>query len=95
LWKWIDQRNREQEQKRFEAFHGMVCLASGVDQTGRVVKMAQQIAAIYQLQAYKQYAYASVPVLELLLYEIDSANDTRVPHLQKALKETVALLSTR
>lgn len=93
LLKWIDQRNREQEQKVFEAFHVMVCLASGVDQTGRIVKMSQQIAAIYQLQAYKQYAYASVPVLELLQFEIDSTDDNRVVHLEKALKETVARLS--
>ncbi len=39
LIKWIDQRNREQEQKQYEAFHKMVCIASGVDESGKTVKM--------------------------------------------------------
>ncbi|WP_409421299.1 hypothetical protein ABHF91_16375 [Pseudaeromonas sp. ZJS20] len=93
LIKWIDQRNREQEQKQFEAFHKMVCIASGVNESGQTVKMVQQIAAIYQLQAYKQYAFAAVPVLELLLFEYDSAKDSRTQHLDKAIKETLYVLS--
>ncbi len=61
LLKWIDQRKIEQEQRQCDAFHRMVCIASGVDETGRTIKMVQQVAAIYQLQAYKQYAFAAVP----------------------------------
>ena len=91
--KWIDQRNRDMEDKRYQSFHRMVCLASGTDETGRTIKMVQQVAAIYQLQRYKQYAFASIPVLDLLLYEIEEARDSRVEHLKKALHETIARLS--
>ena len=93
LIKWIDQRNREQEQSQFAAFHKMVCIASGVDETGKTVKMVQQIAAIYQLQAYKQYSYASIPVLELMQYEFDENKDKRSSHMEKAIQETIKVLS--
>jgi hypothetical protein len=93
LIKWIDQRNREQEQKQYEAFHKMVCIASGTDESGRTVKMVQQIAAIYQLQAYKQYAFASVPVLELMKFEYSKSNqDERAEHMFNALNETLQSL---
>ncbi len=87
--KWIDQRNREQEQKQYTAFHRMVCIAAGVDEAGKAVKMAQQIAAIYQLQAYRQYSFASIPVLELIQFELDKAQDERSNHMKKALHETI------
>ena len=93
LIKWIDQRNREQEQKIFSAFHRMVCLASGVDESGETVTMLQQIAAIYQLQAYKKYSYASIPVLKLMQFESEKIEDERNSFLQKALSETIEILS--
>ncbi len=92
LFKWIDQRNRDQEEKQYQSFHKMVCLASGTDESGRAIKMVQQVAAIYQLQRYKQYAFASIPVLELLLYETGEARDSRLVHLKKAMDETLAKL---
>ena len=93
LLKWIDQRNREQSHREYEAFHKMVCIASGVDESGKVVKMVQQIAAIYQHQAYRQYAFASVPVLELMQLEYSrSHEDERSGHMLKALESSVAVL---
>ena len=92
LIKWIDQRNREQEQKQFEAFHKMVCIASGVDETGKTVKMVQQIAAIYQLQAYKKYSYASVPVLKLMQFEYGENGDSRAEHMNAAISGTIHFL---
>jgi hypothetical protein len=93
LIKWIDQRNRDREEKQSQSFHKMVCLASGTDESGRTIKMAQQVAAIYQLQRYKQYAFASIPVLQLLLYELRETKDARSDHLIKAMEETLAKLS--
>lgn len=93
LIKWIDQRNREMEQKQYEIFHKMVCIASGVDDSGKTVKMAQQIAAIYQLQAYQKYSFASVPVLEHLKFELGTAKDTRIKNLLLALEKTIEVLS--
>ena len=92
LIKWIDQRNREMEQKQYEAFHNMVRLASGVDESGNTIKMAQQLAAVYQLQAYKKYSFASIPVLEHLLYEISELKDGRIDSLEKAFKKTIGVL---
>lgn len=95
LIKWVDERNREREERHYESFHKMVCLASGVDESGRVLKMAQQVAAIYQLQRYKQYSYASVPVLQLLLFEMRGEQDPRLEHLTKAINETISKLSRK
>ena len=95
LFQWIDQRNREQEQKQYEAFHKMVGLASGIGDRGETIKMLQQIAAIYQLQAYKKYAFASIPVLKALQFEIESSDvqSIRDTSLKKALNETIEVLS--
>lgn len=93
LIKWIDQRNREQDQKQYEAFHKMVCIASGVNESGQTIKMIQQLAAIYQLQAYKQYAFASIPVLELMKFEYGSPQDERMKHLHSAIEKTLTVLS--
>ncbi|TOD60078.1 hypothetical protein [Vibrio parahaemolyticus] len=94
LIKWIDQRNREQKQKQkqYEALHKMVLLASGVDESGQTIKMVQQIAAIYQLQSYKDFAFASVPVLELMLFEHGNQSDPRSDHLIKAIKSSIHAL---
>jgi hypothetical protein len=88
LIKWLDQRNREREDKEYQYFHKMVCLASGSDEAGGRIKLPQQVAAIYQLQRYKQYSFASVPVLELLLVDFKDNE-----HLKKAITETIAKLS--
>lgn len=93
LIKWVDQRNREQEERQYQSFHKMVCLASGTDESGRTIKMAQQVAAIYQLQRYKKYSFASLPVLQLLLHELDETQDARMEHLIKAINETITRLS--
>jgi len=93
LMKWIDQRNREIEQKQYEAFHKMVCIASGVDEDGRTVKMAQQLAAIYQLQAYQKYSFASLPVLGHLQAELNEMKDERTNSLILALGKTIEVLS--
>ncbi|MDE3272124.1 hypothetical protein [Pseudoalteromonas sp. G4] len=89
LVKWIDQRNREQEQKHYDAFHKMVLIASGIDENGKTVKMVQQIAAIYQLQAFTKFAFASIPVLELMKFEYGEHTDPRGKHMSKALDSTI------
>jgi hypothetical protein len=93
LLKWIAQRKAEQEQRQYEAFHRMVCIASGVDETGRTIKMVQQVAAIYQLQAYRQYAFAAVPVLQRLRFELSAPTDPRAGYLETALSKAIEALS--
>ncbi|MBQ4848810.1 hypothetical protein [Pseudoalteromonas sp. MMG012] len=98
LLKWIDQRNREREQKHYDAFHKMVLIASGVDESGKTVRMVQQIAAIYQLQEFKKYSFASLPVLELMEFEYTELAkreaEPRAHHMHKAIKSSIACLKS-
>jgi hypothetical protein len=55
--------------------------------------MAQQIAAIYQLQAYKQYAFAAIPVLKLMQFEYGAQKDERGKHMETALFKTIEELT--
>ena len=71
----------------------MICIASGVNETGESVSMLQQLAAIYQLRSYRRYAFASVPLLEHMKIEIGKSNDERLQQLLSAIDETIAELS--
>ncbi len=73
----------------------MICLASGIDESGKTIKMVQQIAAIYQLQSYKRFAFASLPVLELLKFEFKKAHDDRDAFMERALQQTIEALSRK
>ena len=95
MFKWLDQRKREQEDKRFQAFHKMVLLASGVDEQGKTVKITQVVAAVYQLQKYRQYAFAAIPILEFMKAEYGSMSDlgSRRDLVLNAIEETINKLS--
>jgi hypothetical protein len=65
LIKYLDQRNREERTKRFELFHDLMRRASAFgERADEAVALTQQVAAVYELQHFKDYAYASVPILE-------------------------------
>ena len=68
LIKYFDQRNREQYTKRFELFHDLMGRISdqGQQPNQGLLPLTQQVAAIYELQHFDEYAYASVPILEYL-----------------------------
>lgn len=97
LLKWFDQRKKEQEDKHYESFHRMVCLASGVNDSGVTIKQPQQVAAVYQLQRYSEYKFASVPVLEMLQERFKQPRDQHESdkHLLKAISETLKVLTAR
>lgn len=87
--KYVDQRRREQSAKEFEAFHIMVSRAAGEREGGGAVPLTQQLAAIYQLQKYKEYSYASIPVLSFIRESVANQADPRVKWLLSAIDETV------
>jgi hypothetical protein len=67
LVKYLDQRNREVRTKRFELFHDLMRRISAFgEREGEGVPLTQQVAAVYELQHFTEYAYASVPILEHL-----------------------------
>lgn len=91
FFQWLDQRKRELEERNFNAFHKMICLASGATEEGKSVMLAQQIAAVYQLQRYKEYKYATVPILENLRENFSDRGDEDA--LIKAINKTIKALS--
>jgi len=86
LLKWIDSRNRDIKQKEYESFHQMIKYASGVNDSENTIQRAQQLAAIYQLQMYKEYSFATIPILEDLKESL--THDT----LLKAINITIESL---
>jgi hypothetical protein len=67
LWKYLDQRAREELTKRFEIYHDLMRRVSAVGETaGTGLPLTQQLAAIYELQHFKDYKFASLPILDHL-----------------------------
>lgn len=67
LLKYLDQRKREERTKRYELFHDLMRRVSARgEKPGEGLALTQQLAAIYELQHFKEYAYSSVPILEHL-----------------------------
>lgn len=64
LWKYLDQRAREERTRRFEVYHDLMRRISAFEETGAEgLPLTQQCAAIYELQHFKDYSYASIPIL--------------------------------
>ena len=65
LVKYLDQRKREERTTRFKTFHELMgpIVARG-ERSNEGLALSQQVAAVYELQHFKDYSYASVPILE-------------------------------
>ena len=91
LIKWLDQRKREERTKRFELYHGLMGRVSAVgDKPGEGIPLSQQLAAIYELQHFKDYAYASIPILDHLRADYAARGST--PTLLAAIDNTLSAL---
>jgi hypothetical protein len=89
--KYIDQRNREEHTKRFELYHDLMRrVAAKGEGTDRGLPMTQQVAAVYELQHFKEYAYASVPIRQHVRTEFTDKNAP--PLLLNAIDETIRAL---
>src|SRR5439155_16693359 len=63
LIKYLDQRKREERTTRFRMFHELMGpIAAWKERANEA--LSQQVAAVYELQHFKDYSYASVPILE-------------------------------
>jgi hypothetical protein len=95
LIKYLDQRNREERTKRYELFHDLMRRVSAQgENAGDGLPLTQQLAAIYELQHFKDYAYASVPILEHVLEHTQSeyAQERRAAAVLAALRDTIGKL---
>lgn len=91
LVKYIDQRNREERTKRFELYHDLMRRVSAKgERPNENLPLTQQVAAVYELQHFKDYAYASVPILENLRIELAEKNAPSL--LLNAIDETIRAL---
>jgi hypothetical protein len=78
FWKYLDQRRREERNKRFELFHNLMGRVSAEAETSmNKLPLTQQLAAIYELQHFEDNAYASVPILKHLREVFSDAKDPR------------------
>jgi hypothetical protein len=64
LWKYLDQRKREDRTERFKVYHRLMQTISAMDSAGNACPLTQQLAAIYELQHFPEYAFASEPILK-------------------------------
>jgi hypothetical protein len=89
--KYVDQRNREERTKRSELYHDLMrrvaAKGAGAD---KALPLTQQVAAVYELQHFKEYAYASVPILKHTRTEFTEKNAP--PLLLNAIDETIRAL---
>jgi hypothetical protein len=89
--KYLDQRNREERTKRYELFHDLMRRISAQgEKPNEGLPLTQQVAAVYELQHFKEYAYASVPILEHLRGYFAEKNSPAV--LLHAIDETLKAL---
>ena len=89
LMKYLDQRNREERTKRFELYHDLMRRISAAgERSGDSLPLSQQVAAVYELQHFTDYAYASVPILEhsLLYFRERKAPQVLLTAIEKTLE---------
>jgi hypothetical protein len=79
LIKYLDQRAREERNKRYQLFHNLIREISGRNVTdSTTIALTQQLAAIYELKHFKEYAYAAVPILEYLRADTPGGEQNKV-----------------
>jgi hypothetical protein len=90
LWKYLDQRKREDRTKRYEQFHDLMGRVSAWSSDGeRGLPLTQQLAAVYELQHFPEYRDASVPILAYLktFFEKKKAEEALLKAIETTLKE--------
>ncbi|MER0509632.1 hypothetical protein ABR850_09350 [Aeromonas veronii] len=85
-WKYLDTRNREAANKRFEQFRQVSVWFAGRDENG-VLTEVQQAIATYQLAEFPEYKSMSLPIIEHMIEQ------TKDEHPQSLLRK--ALLDVR
>ncbi len=92
LIKYFDQRNLQERTRRFELFHNLMGRVSAYgEHPDHGLPLSQQAAAVYELQHFPEYGYASIPILKALREHFQSAH----PLLLQAIDETLKALEAR
>lgn len=67
VWKYLDARELEARNKRFEQFRQVFIWFAGRDEKGQVLTAVQQAIATYQLAEFPEYKTMSLPIIEHLI----------------------------
>ena len=88
--RWMAIRAAELKAARFQTYHGLVhSISSGANERG-VMKLASQIAYIYELRNFAEYAQLTKSVLTLLRNDwIERETGQMKVELVKAVDETL------
>jgi hypothetical protein len=89
--RWLAIRDAELKAARFQTYHGLIhSISSGTNERG-VMKLTSQIAYIYELRNFPEYAHLTKSVLSLLRNEwMEREADQMKVELVKAVDETLA-----
>ena len=94
LIKYLDQRNLQERTRRFELFHDLMRRISAEGEHGNQgLPLTQQVAAVYELQHFPEYAYASVPILTALRNYFEQRDAHTL--LLESIDETLRVLKAR
>jgi|GEM_PF-2192302 len=91
LVRYLDQRKLQERTRRFELFHDLMGRVSAQGEHPNAgLPLSQQAAAIYELQHFPEYAYASVPILTELREYFAQGNPPKL--LLQAIDESLVVL---
>lgn len=88
--KWIDSRNRELKEKRYQNYMDLIGVISGKRKDSTTPNMTEQIAATYFLLEYKEYYSMTKKIFSSL--DLKQISDERwgkhiLPHIRTVLEE--------
>jgi hypothetical protein len=87
LVKYLDQRNLQERTRRFELFHDLMRRVSAYgEHPEQGLALSQQAAAVYELQHFPEYAYASIPILKALREYFKNAHPLLLQSIDETLK---------
>lgn len=92
--KYVAQREKDQNSERFQTYHGLIkVISSGNDSTG-LMPLTSQIAFIYELRNYPEYAELSKTVLNTLREQWKTnEKPEKFERLQMAINDTLTSIN--
>ncbi len=67
IWKYLDARKRELENRRFEQFHRVFSWVAGRTPEGNPLVNTQQAMAVYELSQFREYRDMILPIVDYYL----------------------------
>lgn len=89
--RYITQREKEQRSERFRTYHGIVEVIGSGKSSSEIMPLTSQIAYIYELQNYPEYAELTEKILGILRDQWkEGERDEKYKLLQEVIDDTLA-----